>query len=222
MSNFIPINKFRSRCTICNLEVSKALEYRHNEYHALGDMALSPTDTACHLCKTPISNKAQNFFSHLKGFHKLPENEAKRLSDLAKNETKKRDSTLPKPSFKLPKTVQNQIQVAAEQMEMKNDEKKIDNQVVLAHQKMKIGRPRIIPTLVGESEEERKNRINRETVQRFRDRKRAQKGITGPKRPTQKQLKDGESVEDYDRRLKKEAMKRYRDKLKEKKANQDN
>ena len=218
MSNFTPINHFRSRCNICNLEVSKTLEYRHTDYHVLGDMALSPTDTLCPLCRTPISNKAKNFFSHLKGFHKLPENEAKRLSNIAKNEAKKGDSTLPKPSFSLPKNIQNQIQVASEQMEMKNDEKKIDDKVVRAHQQMKIGRPRIIPTLAGESEEQRKNRINRETVQRFRDRKRAEKGITGPKRPTQKQLKEGESVEEYDRRLKKEAMKRYRAKLKEKKA----
>ena len=216
MSIFTPINKFRSRCTICNAEVSKTLEHRHQDYHVLGDMALSKTESLCPICKTPISIKAQNFSSHLKGFHKLSNDdtagrdEAKRLSQIAKQEAEKRDTSLPKPKFSLQPQLMNDIQVNAEQMAMK----KAENQIEAITKK---GRPRTKETLPGESDEQRKLRMNRENVMRFRDKQRAQKGLTGPKRLIKKQLQPGESVEEYDRRLHSERMKRYRQKLKENK-----
>jgi len=78
--------------------------------------------------------------------------------------------------------------------------------------KKKVGRPRLLPDVEDETDEQRKARQNREAVQKFRERERIKKGNTGPKRMVKKQLKEGETVEDYDRRLHAERMKRYREK----------
>lgn len=198
MSIFIPYpnDNRRVKCTICNNIVSKTLKDRHKEYHQ-SDATLKKTETACSLCLTPVSIKGHNYVKHLEGFHGLPSNKAVAMNLRAQSEAQERNK-------------KQQIQERAEQQQMMDDEKIINLLV-------KKGRPRVKAGLPNETEEERAKRMNRENVMKFRDRKRAEKGITGPKRIIKKQLADGESVEDYDRKLRAEAMKRYRAKLKAKK-----
>lgn len=216
MSIFTPVpnNGKRVICSICNKQVSLKLKDDHQRYHVLGDLALSPTQTLCKECNSPVSIKSYQI--HLEGFHKMARKKANLLKLKAEQELEKRNGELPKPAFQLPNAVANQIQVRAEEKAMQADERKIDENVVQAIQNRAIkGRPRVIPSLEGESDEQRRLRLNRENVKKFRDKKRAQKGITGPKRAVKKQLQEGETVDEYDRRLHAERMKRYRAKLKE-------
>ena len=220
-----PTDGHRLHCTICDLDVSRQRKEEHQEYHILGDMAIKPNYVLCPLCKTPISFKSYD--KHLEGFHKMKNSKARvaKMVNEAEVEMKKREGNrvkMPKPAFKLPKNVQEQLQIQAEQKAMERDENRINHQVIdnfiqqyLPAQRIKKGRPRVLPEIEGETDEQRKARQNREAVQKFRDRERAKKGITGPKRLVKKQLQDGETVEDYDRRLHAERMKRYRAKLKE-------
>jgi hypothetical protein len=210
----VPNNKMRVKCTICNNEVSKAEEGKkmemHQQYHILGDQMLSKSETACPLCLTPMSIRGQSFVKHLEGFHNIAHKKALEMNKKAKLEAETRNIEMPKPTFKLPQSIQKQVQEKAEQLQMIADEKRINLPV-------KKGRPRVKAGLPNETDEERAKRMNRENVMKFRDRKRAEKGIAGPKRIIKKQLQEGESVEDYDRKLRAEAMRRYRAKLKAKK-----
>ena len=220
MSIFTPVpnNGMRVLCSICNKQVSLKLKDDHQQYHILGDMALSPTQTLCKECNSPVSIKS--FQIHLEGFHNMARTKAHLLKLKAEQELRRRNRAvveMPKPAFQLPNAVANQIQQRAEERAMQADERKIDENVVQAYRNRvaKLGRPRVIPSLEGESDEQRRLRLNRENVKKFRDKKRAEKGITGPKRAVKKQLQEGETVDDYDRRLHAERMKRYRAKLKE-------
>lgn len=200
MSIFIPINRFRSRCSICNNEVSKILEDRHQQYHILGDMALSKTETACPLCLTPISIKVHNFVSHLEKFHKLPHDEAIRLNNQAKKQAENRVTELPKPVFKLPEQVKNQIPVKADERQ-----KRVENQPQLPR-----GRPRVVPTLEGEDDIARERRLNRQYVQKFRNKVREQRGLPPPK-TYNRNLVEGESKEERELRLNRERVRKFRE-----------
>ena len=207
MSIFIPVpnNKMRVKCTICQNEVSKSLEERHQQFHVLGDMALSKTETSCKLCLTPISIKADNYVSHLMKFHKLTKPVASKMNKEAKEEAKNRNNELPKPTFQLPKAVQNQVIEKAEQVQKKLEEQKTNNYGLLPR-----GRPRKIPNLEGESDIERERRINRETVNRFRNKIREQRGLPPPKQYN-RTLVEGESQEERERRLNRERVRKFRE-----------
>jgi len=216
MSIFIPVpnNKMRVKCTICQNEVSKSLEERHQQFHVLGDMALSKTETSCKLCLTPISIKADNYVSHLMKFHKLTKPVASKMNKEAKEEAKNRNNELPKPTFQLPKAVQNQVIEKAEQVQKKLEEQKTNNYGLLPR-----GRPRKIPNLEGESDIERERRINRETVNRFRNKIREQRGLPPPKQYN-RTLVEGESQEERERRLNRERVRKFREAKKAQKAQQ--
>ena len=78
-------------------------------------------------------------------------------------------------------------------------------------------RPRKFPLLEGETEQERKNRLNRMYVYANRERKRAEKANQPPVSRLRAPVVEGESDEDRKKRLHRERMQRYREK---KKANQ--
>jgi len=216
MSIFVPIpnNKMRVKCTICQNEVSKSLQDRHQQFHVLGDMALSKTETSCKLCLTPISTKADNYVSHLMKFHKLTKPVASKMNKEAKEEAKNRDNELPKPTFQLPKAVQNQVIENAKQVQKKIEEKKTNNYGLLPR-----GRPRKIPNLEGETDIERERRINRETVNRFRNKIREQRGLPPPKQYN-RTLVEGESQEEREKRLNRERVRKFREAKKAQKAQQ--
>lgn len=216
MSIFVPIpnNKMRVKCTICQNEVSKSLQDRHQQFHVLGDMALSKTETSCKLCLTPISTKADNYVSHLMKFHKLTKPVASKMNKEAKEEAKNRNNELPKPTFQLPKAVQNQVIENAKQVQKKLEEQKTNNYGLLPR-----GRPRKIPNLEGESDIERERRINRETVNRFRNKIREQRGLPPPKQYN-RTLVDGESQEEREKRLNRERVRKFREAKKAQKAQQ--
>lgn len=221
MSIFVPIpnNKMRVRCTICNNEVSKALEHRHQQYHVLGEMALSKTETACPLCLTPVSIKVHNYVKHLEGFHRIPHQRALEMNNQAKLEAGNRNNELPKPTFKVPKNVQNQIEQKAEERQMRVDENRINIPRANPDAILPRGRPRKIPNLQGESDIERERRLNRNAVNKFRAKVREQRGLPAPK-AYNRTLLEGETQEERERRLNRERVKKYRQAQKAKKANQ--
>lgn len=215
MSIFIPIpnNKMRVKCTICNNEVSKVLENRHQQYHALGDMALSKTETACQVCLTPISIKADNYEGHLMKFHKLSKKVASDMNKLAKLDAKHRQDKLPKPSFKLPQAIQKQVVEKAEQVQKKLAEqvqKKVEEQKTNNYGLLPRGRPRTIPTLEGETDIERERRINLLAVRKFRAKIREQRGLPPPK-VYNRTLIEGETQEERDLRLNRERVRKFRE-----------
>lgn len=224
MSIFIPVpnNKMRVKCTICQNEVSKSLQDRHQQFHVLGDMALSKTETSCKLCLTPISIKADNYVSHLMKFHKLTKPVASKMNKDAKEEAKNRDNELPKPTFQLPKAVQNQVIEKAEQVQKKLAEqvqKKLEEQKTNNFGLLPRGRPRTIPNIEGETDIERERRINRETVNRFRNKIREQRGLPPPKQYN-RTLVEGESQEEREKRLNRERVRKFREAKKAQKAQQ--
>lgn len=203
MSSFIPINRFRSRCTICNNEVSKVLEHRHTQYHVLGDMALSKTETACPLCLTPISIKVHNYVSHLTGFHKLSKAEALEMNKNAKFEADHRNVEMPKPTYiPPPKNV-----VAPQPVKVPEI---VEEAKVQAPDLLPKGRPRIIPNLPGETEIERERRLNRKHVQKFRAKIRAERNLPPPKKYN-REIIEGESKEEREKRLNRERVRKFRE-----------
>jgi hypothetical protein len=96
MSIFTPVpnNGKRVLCSICNKQVSLKLKDDHQQYHVLGDMALSPTQTLCKECNTPVSIKSYQI--HLEGFHRMAKNKALLLKKKAELELTRRNGELPK------------------------------------------------------------------------------------------------------------------------------
>ena len=75
------------------------------------------------------------------------------------------------------------------------------------------------PNLEGESDIERERRINRETVNRFRNKIREQRGLPPPKQYN-RTLVEGESQEERERRLNRERVRKFREAKKAKKQAQ--
>lgn len=223
MSIFIPIpnDKRRVKCTICNNSVSKKLMDRHEQYHLIGEKALSKTETACKYCLTPVSIKAGNYRGHLESFHNISDRDALELNRIAKIEANKRPNQVEKrPRYRLPINIQNQIQIQAEQRAMMNDENKIDQQVVNQFNnraqnqpQLPKGRPRAIPALEGEDDIARERRLNRQYVQKFRNKIRQQRGLPPPK-VYNHNLIEGESKEDREKRLNRERVQAFRERKK--------
>jgi len=201
MSSFTKINKDRSRCNICNNIVANRAIERHLEYHTLGDMALSNDEVPCPLCLTPMSADGSNFKNHLKKFHNLPQAEANRINSELKANIPNRDTIdkMPKPTYVPPPKVTQRIQETKQETKQDAPRERPAN---------------FRPHLEGESDIDRERRLNREYVQKWRAKKRAERGLPPPKE-YDRTIIEGETPEERERRKQNARVKAYRQRLKE-------
>lgn len=214
MSIFTPIANTNQRvlCSICNKVVASKSKNDHEQYHIQGDSMLGPMQGVCPLCNTPKSLKAANFISHLTGFHNLSDNKAKGIEIQAKIQAEKRREN-----------VKQKIREQAEQKAMMDDENNIDQEVIRAYNQRNQPQPqpqprpqpqpqrnlKRIPFLEGENEIDRERRLNRQYVQKFRTKVRAERGLPPPKEYDRSKI-EGETREERDRRKGRERLRAFR------------
>ena len=215
MSTFTKIDRFRSRCNICNNEVaSKSLE-RHLEYHTLGDMTLANDEVVCPLCLTPKQADGSNFKNHLKNFHNLSQAEANRINAELKGQISNRQTDMgPKPIASTRKTTLVQA--------LGFEEKKSEGKQEYPPQRdQERARPaNFRPFLEGESEIEKERRLNLEYVQKFRAKKRAERGL-GPAKQYDRSIIEGETAEERERRKANARLRAWRSRKKAEKEAQN-
>lgn len=203
------VDRYRTQCgqPNCRKIVPIGLFDRHMEYHF--DKTLDKNERVCPICDTPVMSK--NYARHVKRHEsdpqptKVVEEKKQEVVEEKKQEVIKEKKITKKPRV-LPAWVNEQKEEGPLQETKGNDEPPKP-----AH------RPRKFPLLEGETEQERKNRLNRMYVYANRERKRAEKANQPPVSRLRAPVVEGESDEDRKKRLHRERMQRYREK---KKANQ--
>ena len=195
------VDRYRTQCEQpnCRKIVPIGLFQRHMEYHF--DKTLDKNERVCPICDTPVMSK--NYARHVKRHESDPQ--PTKVVEEKKQEVIKEKKITKKPRV-LPAWVNEQKEEGPLQETKGNNEPPKP-----AH------RPRKFPLLEGETEQERKNRLNRMYVYQNRERKRAEKANQPPVPRFKKPVVEGESDEDRKKRLHRERMARYREK---KKANQ--
>ena len=196
MDSFVSFNRYRSICKLCGNQVSNQTLERHLEYHSLGDITLGDNEVACPYCLTP--KNIASLKTHLKDFHDFSQDKSNRifneLKDIRKN------NVLP------------QIETKSNgraQLERGEPETKSNGRAQLERGEPVRGRRRIIPNLVGEADIEREKRLNREAVQRFRAKKRLERGL-GPPKQYDRTIIEGETQEEREKRKNREYVRAYR------------
>lgn len=189
------VDRYRVRCEQpnCGKIIPIGLFDRHTEYHF--DKTIDKTERVCPVCNTPVN--AKNYSRHLQQHKNDPVQEQPAPVPVPVPVQKP-----VKPPRVLPAWVNEQKEETVLQETKGND----NEPQKPAH------RPRKFPLLEGETEQDRKNRLNRMYVYQNRERKRAEKANQPPVSRLRAPVVEGESAEDRKKRLHKERMQRYRNK----------
>lgn len=194
MDSFVAVNRYRSICKLCGNEVSNQTLERHLEYHSLGDLTLGDNEVACPYCLTP--KNIASLKMHLMDFHNFSQDKSNRIFTELKES--KKNNVLP------------QIETKRGEPETKRGEPETKRVEPVAERAQPArGRRRIIPNLVGETDIEREKRLNREAVQRFRAKKRLERGL-GPPKQYDRTIIEGETQEEREKRKNREYVRAYR------------
>ena len=198
-------NRLRKLCTICNIVVPARSYQRHQDFHQQGVQTIRATERLCDICNTPVSKS--NFARHIINFHNPNPVQAQQL--IVQNEAQ--------PEVRrLPQDVIEQLQIIADQRQMRLDENRINPEVVNRFNNRQVarnqqrGRPRVIPALEGENDIQRERRLNRAYVGKFRNKVRVQRNLPAPK-VYNRVLVEGESQIDREKRLNRERVQKFRD-----------
>ena len=201
-------NRLRKLCTICNIVVPARSYQRHQDFHQQGVQTIRATERLCDICNTPVSKS--NFARHIINFHNPNPVQAQQL--IVQNEAQ--------PEVRrLPQDVIEQLQIIADQRQMRLDENRINPEVVNRFNNRQVarnqqrGRPRVIPALEGENDVQRERRLNRAYVGKFRNKVRVQRNLPPPKQYN-RVIVEGESQIDREKRLNRERVSAFRERQK--------